>query len=160
MGLSRWILFGWAAMFGAAIGGAACDSEDTTDGATTTSATTSGATGGGGSGGSFTCDDAGADANDTPPTVKILKPTEGAVYKTTDIIPLEGSVTDAVDGMITSQLQVLWFKDNVDPTGEGPVDSVDPAEDGAFMPGMHTITLKGTNSRCLEGSQTVNIVVQ
>jgi hypothetical protein len=114
----------------------------------------------GGSAGSFMCNDAGVDANDTPPTVQILQPVDGALYKTTDIIPLKGSATDPIDGMITSKLQLFWFKDVADPTGEGAEDSVDPAEDGAFTPGMHSITFKAINSRCLEASTMVNVVVE
>ena len=114
----------------------------------------------GGSGGAFECNDAGVDANDTPPMVSIQKPMEGDVYMEGEIIPLEGTAVDAIDGVLTSEKQVLWFKDMVDPTGEGPVNSYDPAEDGALPPGEHPITLTAINSRCLQASTTVNIVIE
>ena len=141
---------------------AACDSDD--DPADGASAGAGGASTSsshhGGSGGAFECNDAGVDAKDTPPMVSIQKPVEGDVYTQGQIIPLEGTAIDAVDGVLTSEKQVLWFKDMVDPTGEGPVNSYDPAEDGPLPPGPHPITLTAINSRCLEASTTVNIVVE
>ena len=155
-------MVGGALLLSAALVGA-CSSDEDADGQATedTSSASSGScTGGHGGSFGFTCEDAGADANDQPPTVEILEPMEGAVYKTGETIPLKGAVTDVLDGPIESEQQVLWFKDMVDPTGEGLEDSVDPCEDGEFAPGMHTITLTAVNSRCLTGSQTVSIVVE
>ena len=156
-----WAWLAAATVLGTVVTSLACSSDDS---GTTTASSGSGAasasSGPAGSGGSFMCNDAGVDANDTPPTVEIIQPTEGATFMAGAIIPLKGSAVDAVDGPITSPQQLFWFKDIVDPTGEGTEDSVDPAEDGALPPGMHPITFKATNSRCLEAEKTVNIVVQ
>src|SRR5262249_20305474 len=115
----RWVCVGFVMSLAAAYG--ACSSSSDS-GSTTASTGASAPSGGGGTsgaggspsgaGGTFMCNDAGVAGSAMGPTVQIISPTPGQVFKTTDIVPLKGTATDPVDGSITSPLQTFWFLEN------------------------------------------------
>jgi hypothetical protein len=110
-------------------------------------------------------DDAPADKTPTsPPTVRIVKPAPGQVFAPSDVIPLEGSGVDSVEGDIGKladrDTRMIWkggFEGReVNPAGEGPADDLQPL----MQTGTFVIRFEVTNKAGQTGSAQITIAIR
>jgi hypothetical protein len=88
----------------------------------------------------------------TPPTVSISSPADGASFNSGESISFSGSASDTEDGDLTAGL--VWTS-NLD----GQI-GIDGSFSAVLNDGTHTITASVTDSEGLVGSDSITIVVQ
>jgi hypothetical protein len=89
--------------------------------------------------------------SNTPPTVTIADPADGATFASGASISFAGSANDAEDGDVTASL--VWTSDLEGQIGIGGSFSA------VLGDGVHTITATATDSAGASGSDTVSITV-
>jgi protocatechuate 3,4-dioxygenase beta subunit len=89
--------------------------------------------------------------DNTPPTVSITTPSDGATYASGATIDFAGTASDVEDGDVTASL--VWTSDIDGQIGAGGSFSA------ALSDGVHTITATATDSGGASGSDTVGITV-
>jgi hypothetical protein len=104
--------------------------------------------------------DAGvAQALDAGLTAKILKPTNGQKFSTTEKVPFLGTGNDPKEGSITDPTRMIWNIGDpvkgVNPDGEGPEDTGGPYAAGAYI-----VRLDVSNKACLTVADAVSITVE
>jgi subtilisin family serine protease len=90
-------------------------------------------------------------APNTPPTVSITSPANGASYLTTTLVTLSGSASDTQDGSLSSK--IAWSSSLSGALGTGANLSE------SLSAGTHTITAKVTDSGGLSATASVTITV-
>jgi hypothetical protein len=104
--------------------------------------------------------DAGvAAAVDAGIVVKILKPTDGQTFTTSDHVPFSGTGFDPKEGTITDPKRMIWnigdAVKGVNPDGEGPEDT-----GGPYPAGTYTVRFDVSNLQCLTAAAAVTITVR
>jgi hypothetical protein len=90
-------------------------------------------------------------AENTPPTVNITEPADGATYASGATIDFSGTASDAEDGDVTASL--IWTSDIDGQIGSGGGFSA------VLSDGVHTITATATDLGGANGSDSVGITV-
>jgi hypothetical protein len=105
-------------------------------------------------------DDAGAkQAADAGVVAKILAPTNGQKFKSTDRITFKGTGSDPTEGTITDKERMIWNLGDavkgVNPEGEGPEDTAGP-----FPAGDYLLRFDVSNKQCLTAADLVTITIE
>jgi hypothetical protein len=105
------------------------------------------------------CTDAGVQTYNTPPTVAIRTPDDGAAYNPGDLVELYGVARDAQDG--SEELQIAW-ESSID----GVFDTTAPDVNGDmhlakndFTEGLHVLTLSAVDSRGESASTSISLQI-
>jgi hypothetical protein len=100
-----------------------------------------------------------AAATDAGLVVRIISPTDGQKFTTTDMVPLKGTGHDPTEGDITDPTRMIWNVGNavkgVNPDGEGPEDT-----GGPYPAGTYTVRFDVSTKACVTGAASVTITVQ
>jgi hypothetical protein len=91
-------------------------------------------------------------ALNTPPTVSITAPADGATYTAGQSITFSGTATDAQDGDLSASL--TWTSDL-----DGPIGTGDTFSRSDLSAGAHIITASTIDSGGLSGSDQISITV-
>jgi PKD repeat protein len=93
----------------------------------------------------------GQPVDNTPPTVNITAPSDGATFSSGAMIDFSGTASDVEDGDLTGSL--IWTSDLDGQIGTGGSFSA------VLSDGVHTVTAEVTDSGGASGSDTVGITV-
>ncbi|HEY8074577.1 MAG TPA: hypothetical protein VIF62_10710 [Labilithrix sp.] len=100
-----------------------------------------------------------AAAADAGLVVKIMSPTDGQKFATTDKVSLKGSGSAPDEASITDPTRMIWNVGNavkgVNPDGEGPEDT-----SGPYPAGTYTVRFDVSTKACVTGAASVTITVQ
>lgn len=107
--------------------------------------------------------DAGAAAAaDAGVTAKIVKPTNGQKFTTTEKVPFSGTGSDPVEGAISDKTRMIWNIGNladpvkgISPDGEGPEDT-----GGPYPAGTYIIRFDVSNKACVTAADSVTVTVE
>lgn len=92
-------------------------------------------------------------------TAKILEPTNGQHFKSTDKVPLSGQGSAPDEPMIIDTTRTIWNVGDpvkgVFPDGEGPKD-----EGGPYAPGTYIVRFDVSSKACLTAYDSVTITVE
>lgn len=147
---------GAVGVFAAVFAVQACSSSSNTS----TTSTDAGQEGGGRVLACAPATDAGvAKAEEAGVTAKILKPTNGQKFSTTEKVTLQGTGSDPVEGSITDPTRTIWnvgkSVEGVSPDGEGPEDT-----SGPYPAGTYIVRFDVSNKACLTAADSVTITVE
>lgn len=96
-----------------------------------------------------------SNAANSPPTVNIISPSDGATYNQGFTVTFVGSASDSQDNAITLTNSIVWSSSLQGTIGNGPVFSRTD-----LVPGTHVITASVTDSGGLNDTDTRTITVQ
>lgn len=100
-----------------------------------------------------------AQAKDAGVVAKIIAPTDGQKFKTTDRITFRGTGSAPDEAEITDKERMIWnigdAVKGVNPDGEGPEDTAGP-----YAAGTYLLRFDVSNKACLTTADQVTIIVE
>ena len=100
-----------------------------------------------------------AEAKDAGVVAKIIAPTDGQKFKTTDRITFRGTGSAPDEAEITDKERMIWnigdAVKGVNPDGEGPEDTAGPYGAGTYL-----LRFDVSNKACVTAADQVTIVVE
>jgi hypothetical protein len=100
-----------------------------------------------------------AAASDAGIVAKILSPTNGQKFTTTDRVTFRGTGTDPTEGNITDKTRMIWnigdAVKGINPDGEGPEDTAGP-----YAAGTYVLRFDVSNKACVTAADSITLVVE